>query len=305
MASRQHVRSAVRSVFGLKRRALFGFLGGISLLLLGCVPPPERSEAEAETPASRLTLNREALLVTIASCHLLRVGQTNDVASTDATVIIAADKYRLSITSIVERANRLVSDYAQRPLELINQAVEACNQLAELTDTAPALVRFEPDGTLRTAWLRLDGVEITTGFAQRTITELRLRKAIGLVINSPGGSVDEARKLGRYLRANGLRTAVDDYCASACIDVLAGGVERYATPLARIGVHQSKVPPRYSSHEGGQLYVADAFLYLREMGVDADVAIAAATVPNNRVLIISPAEALNARLITGVVEGFE
>ena len=148
-------------------------------------------------------------------------------------------------------------------------------------------------------------MEITPGLAQRTITELRRRKAIGLVINSPGGSVDEARKLGRYLRANGLRTAVVDYCASGGIEVLAGGVERYATQGARIGVHQSKVPQRYSSHEGGQLYVADAFLYLREMGVDADVAIAAATVPNNRVLIIPLSEALAARLITGVVEGFD
>ncbi|QGU32854.1 hypothetical protein [Thermochromatium tepidum] len=279
-----------------------GWLGVIlltGLMLAGCGSSGERPD-DAATP-----LDREALLTTVASCHLLRVGQTNDVAATDATVIVAADKYHLSITSIVERANRMVKDYEQRPSDLIARALESCDRLSELTGTTPALVRFESDGTLRTAWLRIDGVEITPGFAQRTIAELRRRKAIGLVINSPGGSVEEARKLGRYLRANGLRTAVDDYCASACIDVLAGGVERYATRSARIGVHQSKVPHRYSSHEGGQLYVADAFLYLREMGVDPDVAIAAATVPNDRILIISLAEALAARLITGVIEGFD
>ncbi|MGQ9660036.1 MAG: hypothetical protein ACUVT0_08115 [Thermochromatium sp.] len=267
------------------------------LMLTGCVSGA-RTEA---TPSP----DRETLLTTTASCHLLRVGQTNDVAATDATVIIAADQYHLSIKEIVERANQMVKDYELRPSDLIARAIEACDRLAELTGTTPALVRFESDGRLRTTWLRIDGVEITPGFAQRTIAELRLRKAIGLVINSPGGSVDEARKLGRYLRANGLRTAVDDYCASACIDVLAGGVERYATQGARIGVHQSRVPRRYSSHEGGQFYVADAFLYLREMGVDAEVAIAAATVPNNRILIIPLSEALSARLITSVVEGFE
>ena len=174
----------------------------IGLALSGCVP--------SERPDVSTPLDRDALLTTIASCHLLRVGQTNDVAATDATVIIAADKYHLSITAIVERANRMVKDYEQRPSDLIARAMESCDRLAELTGTSPALVRFESDGTLRTAWLRIDGVEITPGFAQRTITELRLRKAIGLVINSPGGSVDEARKLGRYLRANGLRAAVDD-----------------------------------------------------------------------------------------------
>ncbi len=247
-------------------------------------------------------MDLETLILDAASCHLLRVGQTNDVASTDVTVILAADQYRIPIQTIIERANRLIRDYEHKPAELVGQAIRACELLGELTRTTPALVRFEPDGQLRFAWLRVDGAEITPGFAQRMITELRERRAIGLIINSPGGSVDEARKLGRYLRANGLRTAVDDYCVSACIDVLAGGVERYATPNARLGVHQSRVPRRYSSHEGGQLYVADAFLYLREMGVDADVAIAAAAVPNDRVLLIPLSEALAAGLITGVIE---
>ena len=112
----------------------------------------------------------------------------------------------------------------------------------------------------------------------------------------------EARKLGRYLRANGLRAAVDRACVSACIDVLAGGAERYVTPTARLGIHQSKVPDRYSSHEGGQLYVADSFRYLREMGVDADVAIDAASIPNDKLLLISLPDALQTRLVTAIVE---
>lgn len=266
----------------------------ICFLLAGCLP-----RAQPPSPP----LDAETLILTAASCHLLRVGQTNDVAVTDAAVIHAADRYRLSIRDIVERANQLIKDYEQRPAELVAQAIRACELLGRLTQTTPALVRFEPDGSLRSTWVRIDGAEITPGFAQRTIAELRARRAIGLIINSPGGSVDEARKLGRYLRANGMRTAVDDYCASACIDVLAGGVERYATPHAKLGVHQSRVPRRYSSHEGGQLYVADAFLYLREMGVDAEVAIAAAVVPSDKILIIPLSEALAARLITDLVDG--
>ena len=95
---------------------------------------------------------------------------------------------------------------------------------------------------------------------------------------------------------------MDQICVSACIDVLAGGAERYATPGAKLGIHQSRVPGRYSSHAGGQLYVADSYRYLREMGVDAEVAIAAASIPNDKILLIPLADALKTRLITAVVE---
>ncbi len=255
--------------------------------------------------ASSVQIDRDELLATTAACHLLRVGQWNDVAVTDAVVIVAADQYGLPVDAIIERSNQMVRDYSSRPGELATQAIDACHRLEDLTGIVSALVRFESNGTLRTAWLRIDDAEIIPGFAKRTAAELRRRKAIGLVINSPGGSVFEARKLGRYLRANGLRTAVDGYCVSACVDVLAGGVERYVTPDARLGIHQSKVPQRYSSHEGGQRYVADSFLYLREMGIDADVAIAAAAIPNDEILLIPISDALQTGLITGVVDGFD
>ena len=48
--------------------------------------------------------------------------------------------------------------------------------------------------------------------------------------------------------------------------------------------------------------MADSFRYLREMGVDADVAIAAASVPRNTILLIPLRDALATRLLTAVVE---
>lgn len=275
---------------------------GLCALVAGCSPLGAGKAGEGDDAAR---LSRDERLSMIAACHLLRVGQWNDVAVTDSVVIVAADNFKIPVESIIARSNQLAQDYQSRPADLVARAVAACQQLEEMTGVVSALVRFEPDGTLRTVWLRIDGVEIGPGFAKRTAAELRRRKAIGLVINSPGGSVYEARTLGRYLRANGLRTAVDGYCASACVDVLAGGVERYVTAEAKLGVHQSKVPSRYSTHEGGQLYVADSFLYLREMGIDADVAIAAAAVPNDQILLIPIPEALATGLVTGVVDGFE
>lgn len=267
------------------------------LVLAACagVGGPRRSKAPAG-------LSRDALLSTIAACHLLRVGQSMDSRVTDATVIVAAKRYGYDLKDVVARANRMVETYRARGASLAGRARESCATLAGLTGVRPALVRFDEDRQGRAVWLRVDGAEIGDGFAQRTIGALRANRAVGLVINSPGGSVAEARTLGRYLRAHGLRTAVDRACTSACIDVLAGGAERFATPTALLGIHQSRVPGRYSSHAGGQLYVAESFRYLREMGVDADVAIAAASIPNDKLLLIPLADALRTGLVTAVVD---
>ena len=177
---------------------------------------------------------------------------------------------------------------------------EACDQLAALTGVPSSLVRFDATGKLDNTWVSVNG-EIGEGFAETIIGRLRQDKAVGLLINSPGGSLFEARRLGRYLRANGLRVGVDGLCTSACVDVLAGGIERYVTSSAKLGIHQSKVPKHLSSHEGGQLSVVAAALYLREMGVDDGVALAAAAVPNNRMYWIPVSEALKTGLATKLV----
>lgn len=254
--------------------------------------------------ASLPGMSRDELLSTIAACHVLRVAQTSDAAVTDATVIAAIKRYGFSFTDVNARAQSLVRDAQEGSDAMLANAANGCQRLSGATGVSSVLVRFELDGRQREIWLRIDDVEMRKGFAKQAISELRRRRAIGLVINSPGGSVYEARLLGYYLRQNGLRTAVDRVCTSACIDVLAGGVERYVTKSAKLGVHQSRVPKSYSSHEGGQLYVADSFRYLREMGVDADVAIAAASVPNNEILLIPLSVAISTRLVTGVVRGF-
>ena len=103
------------------------------------------------------------------------------------------------------------------------------------------------------------------------------------------------------LRAKGLNVAVDQTCASACIDVLAGGVSRYIVSGARIGIHQSSAPSTVGSHNTGQSYVAGSALYLREMGVDPDLALAAASVPPNKMYWIAAQEAIKTGLATEVV----
>ena len=291
----------------LRRRAgselvrwLFGILVVAALALSGCSSVPSASKT---LPPG---VDRDALLSQIAACHLLRVIQSEDRAATDAVVIAALEQYAFDVEMMIRRANDLSRAAVAQPgrgAALRRRAHSACEQLAALTGATPGLVRFESDGSVDKTWLVVDG-EIGDGFADRVIERLRAERAVGLVINSPGGSLYEARQLGRWLRENGIPVGVDGICTSACVEVLAGGIERYLTASARLGIHQSRVPAHLSTHEGGQLSVVSAALYLREMGIDESVALAAAAVPNNKMYWISLGEALETGLATRIVPGF-
>ena len=115
-------------------------------------------------------------------------------------------------------------------------------------------------------WIAAEGkIEPGTAAAfQDFIAGLNGRR-LPIFISSPGGSTNDAMAMGRLIRAKRLAVAVASttidacagagpaacgptkgsadayraYCASACSFVLAGGVERYASPLSRIGVHQT------------------------------------------------------------------
>ena len=274
----------------------------LMLLLAGCAGSGLARVGQVKGDDLPPGLNRDDLLSGIAACHLRRVAQNADRGATDAVVIAAVERYDFSVEQMIERSNALMRAAAD-PLEresLRALSREACEQLSALTGVPSSLVRFDATGRLDNTWVSVRG-EIDDGFADTVIDRLRQDKAIGLLIDSPGGSLFEARRLGRYLRANGLRVGVDGLCTSACVDVLAGGIERYVTSNAKLGIHQSKVPKHLSSHEGGQLSVVAAALYLREMGVDEGVALAAAAVPNNSMYWIPVSEALKTGLATKVV----
>ena len=61
-----------------------------------------------------------------------------------------------------------------------------------------------------------------------------------IVLHSPGGSVQDALKMGRLIREKKFATEVEAgrYCASSCPLVFSGGVERRAGDKVAIGVHQ-------------------------------------------------------------------
>jgi hypothetical protein len=124
------------------------------------------------------------------------------------------------------------------------------------------------------------------------IANLKGRR-LPILIHSPGGSVADAGAMGELIRAKSLAVAVartlitncpeaspkcpdgpgtaitgGATCASACVLVLAGGVERLAAPSARIGVHQ--ITTVVSETEGLAHLKSTRKIY-EQQGVDAAV----------------------------------
>ncbi len=77
----------------------------------------------------------------------------------------------------------------------------------------------------------------------------RLRRALGqggfaaIVLNSPGGSVVEARDMARLIRNLNVPVVVPQraVCASACFLLFAAGSDKVVEPGAMIGVHSASV----------------------------------------------------------------
>jgi hypothetical protein len=158
-------------------------------------------------------------------------------------------------------------------------------------------------------WIAAQG-KIELGSAQafaRVIADLDDRR-LPVLINSPGGSVRDALAMGRLIRSKHLAVAVartvlapcapqettcDQHlgnaiafgaaCVSACPLILASGVERYASPLSYIAVHQVTVMQttqmvirnsyeiEYRPFDGTSRIDRDIEAYLKDMGVGSPV----------------------------------
>jgi hypothetical protein len=128
-----------------------------------------------------------------------------------------------------------------------------------------------------------------------------------VVLQSPGGSVQDALAMGRLIRDKKFNTEVEsgNYCASSCPLAFAGGVERRAGAKAAIGVHQvSAAGPAELSQadamENAQRISATAQKYLRDMGIDLGVWLHAMETPSDSLYYFTSAELLELKLATAV-----
>src|ERR1700677_1765550 len=139
-------------------------------------------------------------------------------------------------------------------------------------------------------WLSAEG-RIEPGSAKAFADAIANLKGcrLPILIHSPGGSVADAGAMSELIRAKGLVVAVartlitncpeaspkcpdgpgtaitgGAICASACVLMLAGGVERLAGPSARIGGHQ--ITTLVSEIEGLAHLKSTRKLYKRQAG---------------------------------------
>jgi hypothetical protein len=154
---------------------------------------------------------------------------------------------------------------------------------------------------------------IDAGAAERFAAEIAKRGSYvtTVVLNSPGGSLEDALAMGRLIRAKGFATEVEPNasCASSCPLVFAGGVERRAGVKARIGVHQAfaagpsaATTGSAGGMESAQRVSARCQKYLQEMGVDPALWIHAMETPPARMYFLSSAELTTLRLVTRTEE---
>jgi hypothetical protein len=127
-----------------------------------------------------------------------------------------------------------------------------------------------------------------------------------VVLNSPGGSVDDALAMGRTIRDKKFATEVEagKYCVSSCPLVFAGGVDRRAGDKATIGVHQvaamrsaANGPPR-DEMSVAQNISARCQRYLGDMGISLQVWVRAMETPHDRLFVFKPDELKSLNLVT-------
>jgi hypothetical protein len=146
---------------------------------------------------------------------------------------------------------------------------------------------------------------ITPGTADSFAAEVEKRGAYvkTVVLHSPGGSVQDALRMGRLIREKGFATEVESgrYCASSCPLVFAGGVERRAADKSAIGVHQVFAAPGTTPANGmdsAQRISAQCQKYLRDMGVDLGVWVHAMETPRDELFYFKSDELLTLKLAT-------
>jgi hypothetical protein len=147
---------------------------------------------------------------------------------------------------------------------------------------------------------------ITPGLSEAFAAEVAKRADYikTVVLNSPGGSVNDALAMGRLIREKKFATEVEagKYCASSCPLVFAGGVERRAGANAAIGVHQvaavSASNALRDEMDVAQRISARCQRYLGEMGINLQVWVHAMETPHDRLFVFKPDELKSLNIVT-------
>ncbi|MDC0136367.1 hypothetical protein OAI26_06870 [Sulfitobacter sp.] len=153
--------------------------------------------------------------------------------------------------------------------------------------------------------------EIAGGDATRILKQINeLREApTRAILNSPGGSVQDALELGHALRLAGMETEMreGDICYSACPYLLAAGVTRTVPEEAFVGVHQhyfgeSTLLPAFAAVKDIQRGQGQVMRYLDQMGIDPLVMQHVLVTPPDEIYVLLPEELQRYKFIEAATE---
>jgi len=162
------------------------------------------------------------------------------------------------------------------------------------------IVIHGPDGNAEYSVIRMNG-RIVQGDYERYLAILRTNRPLVdmLILDSEGGDVLEALKIGRLTRRLVISTSVPDRCWSACVFIFAGS----PSPLtlarlnpevpAELGVHKPTFEDRYFAgltlEDAEKLYqqlYAGIGSYLQEMRVPEEVTKLMWDTPSNKLAFV-------------------
>ncbi len=171
------------------------------------------------------------------------------------------------------------------------------------------------DSGFRFGKIAIDG-PIDKAVAVRTLELIRLFRrhydVFSVVLNSTGGDVMAAIDIGEEVRKQWVWTEMDDagHCLSACVLILAAGVQRIPAPN-RVGIHRpyfnpeifANLPPN-DAREKYQALAKDVQQYLSRMGMPDELFREMMRQSSSDMLILS-AERLSALGLHGIDPAYE
>ena len=136
--------------------------------------------------------------------------------------------------------------------------------------------------------------EFTPGIAEAVEQSLAADRSVRIVVfESPGGNIEEAMRIGRDIKQNGLETGVATKCSSACTYSFIAGRERILLPGAQLGFHACQTAVWYVECKN-QEYSS----YLAASGIDETFIRKALSVDPRDIWYPKPEELLAAHVIT-------
>ncbi|MGC1441596.1 MAG: hypothetical protein WA888_13400, partial [Burkholderiaceae bacterium] len=194
---------------------------------------------------------------------------------------------------------------SQQPASHVEQNLSAClviaNRLRRIRSLAPsqAIAVYRQLLPVNTPAIyqrpasvvvnRLSGqIEISgrlgQGTAQRLVDTLQSDKDLTtVVLNSEGGLLSEGFALAGAIRKAGLRTRVDQACASACTIAFLAGTQRWSHPHALIGFHR----PSNALFVGERTYLYETIDDYRRLythpGIDSQFLSRVASTPSTKI----------------------